>query len=254
MLIINDNQINEFKAAALKNFEEVMVGHVKAFFPNHFKSMKEENIRNTIRYGYSRAKSHGFTTERNVCLYLNNMLVLGSNFDTDPLYPWTYKILHENNIQDSKSRIDHLSDTMEKIFGRIRGARYADINKALLYVHQNADSLYRRVMESDLDDALSIFNDIYPKKFEVVGAPDLKRLTRLGETKAAEYGITVEWCVLAYVIFMFMIGSGFDKDPQFPWAAESLNNPSITRQEDKINKMYRKCLEDLRTFLSQYVH
>src|SRR5687768_1038870 len=106
MLIIKNAQVKAFGNAALKNFEEEMVRHVKEFFPNHYRMIRENELRTFINYAFLRAKEYGFTTKRNVCLYLNNMLALGSNFDHDPLYPWVYDILKEKTRHSPIARID----------------------------------------------------------------------------------------------------------------------------------------------------
>src|SRR5215813_3629565 len=95
MFVLTDKQLQSFTEAHLRQFESEMLEHIREFFPDHLRVAGEEAVRATIRYGYDRATSHGFTTKRNVCLYLNNMILFGSNFDHDPQYPWVQEILQD---------------------------------------------------------------------------------------------------------------------------------------------------------------
>lgn len=252
MLTIKKEQQQAFSNHYLKKFEDEMVEHVKEYFPNHFISMQEKSTRNTIQYAHIRAKKYDMITQRNVCLYLNNMLVLGSHFDNDPQYPWANEILIDKNINDPSKRADKLSDRMLHVFGQIRGERYKEINRALLNLHNNADAIFRKIKNSQLKDSLHILNDLYPKKFEVVGEQNLNQLIKLGKEKAAKYGWTTEPNIVMVTAFMFMSGAGFDNDPQFPWAAEILNDQKVTDQEIKMKLLFDKAIANLKGFLNQY--
>ena len=116
MLVVKNNQLKVFEDDSLKIFEDDMASHIKEFFPNHFIAIGEKDIRNTIQYGYSKAIKYGFTTKRNVCLYINNMLVLGSNFDYDPMYSWAQEILRDKSLADPILRIDNLCDKTIEIY------------------------------------------------------------------------------------------------------------------------------------------
>ncbi len=252
MLLINQSQADIFRQAALAHFEDDMLAHVKKFFPNHFRAIKETGIRNTIRYAQLQAQKNGFTSKRNVCLYLNTMLVLGSNFDTDPQYPWAAEMLHAEKITDPKNRVDQLVNKMLDTFGQIRGPRYADINRVFLYVKNNAAELFEKISNSPAGEEIVLLQFVYPKKALVVGDAALQALLQLGKIRAADYGITAPPLVLLYTVFMFLCGAGFDKDPQFAWAETTLKDVLATGQQDKMASLYRTAVKSLEDFLTGY--
>jgi hypothetical protein len=43
----------------------------------------------------------------------------------------------------------------------------------------------------------------------------------------ATYGITSERDIILFLNHMYMLSPDFDTNPDFPWASEILNNPSI---------------------------
>ena len=97
-----------FEQAALKRFEDEMLEHIKTYFPNHWRIIGETQLRKVIQYSVSQAEQYGLTTQREVCLYLNLMLLLGSDFDTDVQLPWAEEVLMDEMIIDPYVRIERL--------------------------------------------------------------------------------------------------------------------------------------------------
>jgi len=250
MLTINNKQIEAFNKEAFKKFEDNMVNHTKDFFPNHFIVMGEVNVRNTINYACLKAKKYGFNTQRNCCLYLNNMLVLGSNFDMDPQYPWAIELLNDKRIPNY--RIDKLSDKMIEVCGRIHGKDNFSINKALSNLHNNASEILIRISDSKINDIPELLNFLYPKKYEVVGNSNLNQLTKLAKAKAINYGISLEPSTVALNIFMFLCGAGFDNDPQYPWVSEILSTANDLGEREKVTLLYTQAVSTIELFLDQY--
>jgi hypothetical protein len=73
---------------------------------------------------------------------------------------------------------------------------------------------------------------------EVVGAPGLRQVVRLGMERAAKYGLTNRGPVRLYVELMFMCGSDFDTDPQLPWAEELLREDESPDQMSRAERLY----------------
>jgi hypothetical protein len=49
---------------------------------------------------------------------------------------------------------------------------------------------------------------------------------------------------------MFMLGSGFDRDPLHPWATEVLNDTSISDENERATRLYGEALNHLEQSLS----
>jgi hypothetical protein len=93
MLVIRDEQLAAFSEAGRKRFEAWMQAHLRRFFPRQCDALGDTKIEETIRYGIERAKSYGITVKRDVCKYLDLMVLFGRDFDTSPRLPWAGRIL-----------------------------------------------------------------------------------------------------------------------------------------------------------------
>jgi hypothetical protein len=250
MFIIQNKQTDVFRTLALKKFEDEMVEHVKEFFPNHFIIMQDMDTRYTIRYAYFQAKKYGFNTHRNVCLYLNTMLILGSNFDNDPQYPWAQSILHDKSINSPMFRIDKITDKAEEMFDQIAGPEQIYLDQAYRNMCDNNHELFQKMCNGSLRDSPHYLRMIFAEKYEVVGTSDLKYMIRYGISNAVNYNITSDLNMWVYVVFMFLLGSGYDKDPQFPWAGKILGN-TLIRENKKVELLSQAGIKCLGEFLSK---
>jgi hypothetical protein len=60
---------------------------------------------------------------------------------------------------------------------------------------------------------------------------EVRRRIREGIPRAAQYGLASEQQVIFYVDTSFLLGEHFDRDPQYPWAAEILRSTKLTGDE-----------------------
>ncbi len=237
MLKVSTQQVEAFRSSAVKNFENEMVQHVKKFFPTHYKLLGESPIRNTIRFGYHKATTYEFTTKRSVSIFISCMLAFGSSFDTDPQFVWAQKILTNKNI-DPVMKTNNLRDKMIETFNRITGPKQLDLHKSLRHIYDNRNELYNMIITLPLADVQNVLEEIYPKKYKAICA-ESKILINLGIRNAKQYQLLSEGSIVLYIVFMFMLGSGFDMDPQFKLAGDILND--ITIQENKKSESLWEC-------------
>jgi hypothetical protein len=111
MLIIRSEQLAVLNRAQTSKFEDAMLVHLKKFFPKKVKA-GEPKIRKTIQYGIKQAGTHGIVSERDVCKYIDLMMVFGSDFDTDKKLPWAAEILKKEQAPEEK--IDALMKKADK--------------------------------------------------------------------------------------------------------------------------------------------
>jgi hypothetical protein len=221
MLIIRDSQLAPFEKIALRQFEDDMLAHVQAYFAAHLHMTGAEGIRKTIRLAGAQAGPYGAASRRNVCLYLNTMLILGSHFDTDPQYPWAPAILQDTSAPPNR-RMDRLADTAADVLEAINGTGHIRLIRVLKELTGNAAAVHSRLKELPAAERLSFFAGFFPARYDTVGPAALEQWAQSGSTAAAAYGFRTEGEINVYLLFAFLLGSGFDRDPQFPWAATVL--------------------------------
>lgn len=78
-----------------------------------------------------------------------------------------------------------------------------------------------QTFEDEMVDHLQKFA---PRHWKVMGEQDGRRVIRLGIERARNYGFNNRGPVCYYIELMFMFGSYYDSDPQYPWASAVLNN------------------------------
>ena len=98
-----------FSQVEVQKFEAWMLAHLRKFFPERCEALGETQLRETIQFGIKRAAAYGITLKRDVCKYLDLVIVLGRNFDEDRTLPWAGKIL--NGRDRPTKRIQCLQDT-----------------------------------------------------------------------------------------------------------------------------------------------
>ena len=250
MFVIRQQQLEVFEAIALGQFEDRMVEHVRAYFPMHFRMLEETGIRTLIRHGYSRAVSHGFDTQRSVCLYINAMLLMGSNFDVDPMYPWAAEILSDTSGGYPLLRIDRLSDRSLRVFYRIAGTGHMQLNRALVNLHRDAIAIEQQIGQGSPSDLPQFAQRLFPTKAEVVGEGAVRLLSRNAVDSAGRYGLVADAHVLLYGFLMFMIGSGFDSDPQYARLRRVLTDSRLEEPQAKAAALYAAMQDTLRGILA----
>jgi hypothetical protein len=92
-LTIRPAQFGVFSQLETRKFEAWMARHLRKFFSSQCDALGESRIVETIQYGMKRAPQHGFKTRRDVCKYIDLMIVLGRDFDTGERTRWAAGIL-----------------------------------------------------------------------------------------------------------------------------------------------------------------
>ncbi len=71
-----------------------------------------------------------------------------------------------------------------------------------------------------------------PALWATLSAPQQRAAVQEGITRAAVYGLDYRGPIRLYLELMLILGAGFDDDPQYPWARETLRG-------EYINQMYK---------------
>ncbi len=250
MLKIRPEQMEELSKVTLKAFEDDMVEHIKEFFPKYYEIMGEPTIRNVIQYGVDRAEEYEFTSQRDVCLYINLMFFLGSDFDVDPQLRWVEAILRDETITDPATRIDTLYDTATEYLDEVAGVNNGNLRRAILNIREIPIQDFSDSATGNIErKKIAMLRKVWPHKYEKIGEAVMARLILHGIESAGRYDITTERGIGIFIGLMFMLGSGFDTDPQFPWAAEILSDESITDQVTRTDRLYKESMAFLEKWL-----
>lgn len=237
---IRKEQMAALERAALKGFEVDMVRHLAQYAPRLSQVAGEDAVRREIRFGLERAGRYGFTKRGPVRFYIELMVRLGCDFDTDPLLPWANAALKEAPDQDQMVRADRLFERAMDYFHKVFGPDDEQMVAAL-----------RRIDEARLEDYPASAHDLeevglrgltamYPQKCEYVGEPALRALIRRGPELARKYSTATDLGLALFIALPFALGHGFAADPLYPWIAGVLGNAMIADPEKRVERLYNR--------------
>ena len=254
MLRIRSEQMEVFGQASLEAFEDNMIEYLRNFSPKHAQVLDEEQLRTVVRYGIERAEHYALTSERSIRIYTETMLMLGGNFDTDSQYPWAAEILGRTE-EDQVARVDNVSDkAWEYADHVIADFKRLEEEPYKTRLMDELGGLRKGASEPLVSSGLSRFyeaviarlEELFPRKCEYLGELGLRRLINRGLELAGSYGLNSERDASVMVVMMFVLGSGFDRDPLAPWASRILRSDEKITAGEKIDRLYKEALAVLK--------
>ncbi|MGA2596787.1 MAG: hypothetical protein ABSH09_07300 [Bryobacteraceae bacterium] len=238
-MLIRQSQFASFSAAAEQHFEREMVEHLSRFAPELARVAGTAGITNAVQLGISRARSYGFTTHGPVRLYLELMCSLGSDFDSDPQYPWAGAALQDLEYPDQTWRASQLYRASATYFESVAGPNDTHALNALKNARR-ANMLGDYAPGGLTEAILARFDACYPQKYRYVGAEHLRPLISRSLQISEAHGI----CSGRYRAFvaavLFGFGHGALTDPLYAWIGKALGDTLVTNPEDRAERLYRR--------------
>jgi hypothetical protein len=93
------------------------------------------------------------------------------------------------------------------------------------------------------DSMVEYVQGAFPKAFNDLKEPRIREIIHFGWDKARDYGLKSERGVRLYVNLMFLLGGGFDTDPQLPWAKRILLDETVTDEVQKNDALYDEFID-----------
>ena len=93
------------------------------------------------------------------------------------------------------------------------------------------------------DEMVVHSKEFSPRLCEVIGEEQLRVALRGAMARAANYGFTYRGPIRLFIEMIFLFGSAFDTDPQYPWAAKILR--TTDGQMQRAEQIYAKVLDYL---------
>jgi hypothetical protein len=241
-----------FRSAALRAFEDEMVVHLGEFSPPLFKAVGEEQMRKAIRFGIGRAGSYGFTFRGPIRLYLELMLLFGSDFDTDPQYPWATEILTSQDSGPQMERALVLHERTLDFRQKVAGPEDAYTLEALRNIRVLAQKPPLLSSGDFVPAMLREIARVYPQKAGYVGGEGLEALIREGIEAARNYGFSTDHGVALIIVLMLAFGHGCESDLLYPWIARTLQDKAIVDPEARVKRLEKKALTWLEHVLAYF--
>jgi hypothetical protein len=246
MLVIRKSQMEVFEKIAVRRFEDGLLDHLRTFFPAHAATLGDQQLGRVIRYGLQRAQSRNVQTERGVYQYLALMFMLGSLFDEDPQLPWAAAqepltppaATAGEPAESAPAPPAEVPETPDAQIERVYGEAMAFLDQTAGpdngFLHQTLNLLRQPQVFDGLPAApsfghrlLLLLQALAPAKYQALGDEPVRALVRSGYEAAKRHGFVTEPGMMNYIALAYVLGSGFDRDPVYPWAAATLSDPAL---------------------------
>ena len=222
-----------------------MVQHVHEAFPKHSGFLGESGIQEVVRYGVKQGRACGFTWQGPVTLFIDLTLLLGRSFDVDVQLPWAASILGDVSFPDQLARAERLHAAAIEYLDMVSGPENEFIDAAQRRLTQESLEIRSGSAESLAQEILTRLQRIWPEKYDHVGSNRLHNLVRLGMSSALRYRLEPGTGALLYTIMMYVLGSGFNRDPLFAWAQRVLEGESRD-QVARVEQLYAEGINYLK--------
>lgn len=228
-----------FEDIALQKFKQEMLTHARAFAPQLSQALDEQQLNSAVEQAMQRAAQCAFTYRGPIRLYVEMMLLFGSDFHNDPQYPQFQAYLHFNSNVEAGDDQDEDADEddqilrAEELYDLIIDyqAQVAAFDSARVYhVLQNMPALSAQAMQRSSSEfitgMLAALQYAHPQKAEYVGADALLQLIMHATHIAQQQNLTRR-SEAQLVLLMYCFGHGCLNDPLYPWIAQSLYENTI---------------------------
>lgn len=242
MLVIRKEQIEKLSERRMRSFEDEMVMHLAEFSPPLYKVIKEDQMREAVRFGMKKADDYGLKLRGPIRLYLEMMLLFGSHFDTDPQYPWAAEILSDRHSVSEMQRAEWLFEKIKDYQAKVSGPHGENTRKAL----EKLSEIGRGgITFSATEYVSSIRHEMtiaFPEKAEYVGKKEITALIKEGRAEAKKYGLPKIEGETPMIVLMYAFGHGCAEDPLYPWIGNTLRDDKITTPEARTERLKKKAM------------
>jgi hypothetical protein len=104
MLVIRQEQIDTLIMGSDDEFVEFLVGHVKEEHPDLSENYDDAALREMVKHGINRAKSHQLSTAEDLTAFISIMFEIAPNFDEQP----QIKAVLDDKAFPPESRIERM--------------------------------------------------------------------------------------------------------------------------------------------------
>jgi hypothetical protein len=228
-----------FARTLLGQFAEERRQHAVTHYPRLCGFIGDTAVRNAIAAGISAATGCGLRTRIAVGLYLDLVFLLGSGFVADPQFSWAAELLAPDNPERPLFRIRRAVDAAMAWLDDSHGTENEYLVRGLLRIR----ALTQDTVPANAGTAAVVawLAGLMPQKAAANGPDLMLALANAAASCAAGYGMAADGDAAMIALHMFMLGSGFDRDPLVPWAEPILAD----RGPDRASRLFAVSLRYL---------
>lgn len=211
-----------FRAAAEVSFEAEALEHIRQAYPAAVQGVEEARLKQLISNGAERAEKHGFKARGPVRMFLDFLVILGHEFDQDPVLFWVSDILNDREGLDEMTQAARLHLHVTTYLDLVYGPKGEHVAKGLEHIARAPTEELTAVGRSYESSAIPWLQALHPRKCAFAGAAALTQLMQTAQQASTRCGLPAPEGPPLLLGLMFAFGAGVLTDPLFPWVASSL--------------------------------
>ncbi|WP_323860689.1 hypothetical protein [Xenorhabdus szentirmaii] len=212
----NEEQCNKLKSHAFNAYLDELAVHCNEYFPYLEIKLGKEGLRTALTDAVEKAKNDGFDQRGAVQLYIDMLILFGSEFLTDPQYFWIKEILDNHPHLGQLEKTTLLYHEVTRYLNEIHGEQDKNL-KISIIKFQNINIEHLNVQWNTYESNVSaLLNSLFPQKYQYIKQDNIKKLIQFGIEKSNQYGIGDANHTAFLTMIMFLLGHEFDQDIFLP--------------------------------------
>ena len=253
MLVISQAQMDAFSQASVLPFKREMVLHCFAFFPVLCAVLGEVGTGHVVSRAILEARRVGFTAKGPVRLFIELTFLFGSDFPSDPQYPWIRETLGDGRPENQAARAMALFRMVRTYQQQVLGPSDVNAMRALAKLRDLASQEVHFPRESRLAGLVHTLHQIYPEKVAFAESDQaLPLLIEASIRKTAANRLPEGRAELLVLALMFAFGHGCFEDPLYPWIGHTVQDERLAEPGARALRLERKALTWLGRVLNNY--
>lgn len=223
MIVLNDAVRARLRMSKVDAFVAECTAKLKQMDPFHTKTAGDAAVEETVRLGLARGRKYGITETSSVTLYAQIMVLLGSFFDIDPMYPWAGEWL--NAPRDGDTQTDTMNrlrggliNTLGKISGPDGAGSLAFLSRMDSFLTDPAPDV---AVTADTIQMLA--TRLCPERAELGGPDAIAAIVTNAMREADAARVTALKPVTSMAVLGVVYGLHVFDDPLHQWARDTLD-------------------------------
>ncbi len=250
-MIIRKQQFDTLTTSAESGYIEGAVRHLRQYDPLLAAAAGQAGLEQVAGEGLEKARRYNLGSGRELQLYLQLMMSLGSAFDTDPQFAWLHPFLREMEGVGTMERARLLHFHARAYLERAYGDKGEHGQKALERTLQlTRDRLQRAGADFDTSGP-KLMEWLHPQRMEYLDSEAIAGLMATARKQAGEAGLPGPEGAVFLFLPMFAFGHRVCADPLHPWLRKELADRDAADSSARMDRLIARTHTYLTMMLRQ---
>lgn len=206
----SDNQVDMLKKISIESYIDEITEHCGVIFPRLILLHRKEGFCSYIQKGITLAKNAGYTQRGPVRLYIDMMIILGTNFERDPLLQRLK--MEEQKVLPQLERSVMCCELLDDYLARVYGENGCFFKESLRKFKKYSVKFPHEKIRSSNEELHELLRGIYPQRYDFAGYDAVNDLVTLSGIGCERHKLKRDSHKSYLVLIMFLFGCSFEQD------------------------------------------